>query len=97
MATTTGQRPELDQEAAAALVRQLNRIQGQIGGIARMIESGRECRDVVQQISAATRGLHQTGFRLLSHVLAECVADERAGRKGRHSVADLERMFLQLA
>lgn len=98
-ATTTASAPnvELDDETAAALIRQLHRVQGQIGGIVRMLESGRECREVVQQISAATRGLHQTGFRLLTHVLEDCISEERAGHRSRHSREELEKMFLQLS
>ncbi len=98
MATAaTDERHGLDEATRETIVRQLQRVQGQVGGIIRMIETGRECHEVVQQISAASRGLHQTGFRLLTHVLRTCIDDELAGRTPEHTEQELERMFLQLS
>jgi len=57
-----------------------------------MLESGRECREVVQQISAASRALDQTGFKILACGMRHCLRDEQAG----YSQAELEKLFLQL-
>lgn len=52
---------QLDESTLTDALARLRRVEGQVGGIIRMIESGRECREVVQQISAASRALDQTG------------------------------------
>jgi DNA-binding FrmR family transcriptional regulator len=83
---------QIDQETTADVLARLRRIQGQVGGIIRMVESGRQCREVVQQISAAGRALDQTGLKILASGLRHCLQDEQAG----DSLAELERLFLQL-
>ena len=61
---------QLDEPTTADVLARLRRIQGQVGGIIRMVEAGRGCREVVQQISAAGRALDQTGFKILaSHTI----------------------------
>ena len=52
---------QLDETTTVNVLARLRRIQGQVGGIIRMVESDRQCREVVQQISAAGRALDQTG------------------------------------
>jgi CsoR family transcriptional regulator, copper-sensing transcriptional repressor len=87
---------QLDEGTAADVLARLRRIQGQVGGIIRMVESGRGCREVVQQISAAGRALDQTGFKILASGLRQCVQDEQAAKQAGYSQAELERLFLQL-
>ena len=48
---------DLPEEVVDDLRKRLRRIGGQIQGIERMLEEGRECRDLVTQISAANRAL----------------------------------------
>ncbi len=42
--------PTVNPEELAPVVNRLRRAQGQIGGVMRMIEEGRDCRDVVTQL-----------------------------------------------
>lgn len=62
----------------------LRRIQGQIGGIERMIDEDRYCIDVVTQISAVEAALDQVAVRLLAEHTRHCVLaskeDERDAR-----------------
>lgn len=80
----------------AAVVRRLHRVEGQIAGIVRMLEDGRDCSDVVTQLAAASRALDRAGFAVVSTGMRECsVTADSATR-----VADmraLERAFLSLA
>jgi DNA-binding FrmR family transcriptional regulator len=76
------------------VVARLRRVEGQVGGIIRMIESGRECRDVVRQISAASKALEQAGFKILASGLRQCLRDEAAARAAGYTE---EKLFLQLA
>ena len=50
----------------------LNRIRGQVEGISRMIEEGRDCMDVVQQILAARNALSKVGKEYLTKEAVQC-------------------------
>jgi CsoR family transcriptional regulator, copper-sensing transcriptional repressor len=74
----------------------LRRVQGQVGGIIRMIEEGRDCRDVVTQLAAVSRALDRAGFKIIATGLRQCLdSDDPAGRKV--DTEELERLFLSLA
>ena len=51
----------------------LKRAEGQVRGIARMVESDTYCIDVLTQVSAATRALQSVALNLLEEHLAHCV------------------------
>lgn len=55
--------------------RRLRRIEGQVRGIARMIENDEYCVDVLTQISAATRALQAVSLSLLDEHLRHCVTE----------------------
>src|SRR5665647_3493813 len=48
---------QLKPEEMGAVVNRLRRAQGQIGGVLRMIEEGRDCKDIVTQLAAVNRAL----------------------------------------
>lgn len=77
--------------------KRLHRVMGQVAGIERMLDSGRECKDVVTQISAATKALEQTGFRLVSAGLAYCVAHPDEAEAAGYPLDVVEKMFMKLA
>ncbi len=53
--------------------KRLRRAAGQVQAVERMLSEGRECREVVMQISAATKALEQAGFKLVAAGLTYCV------------------------
>ena len=53
----------------------LGRIEGQVRGIARMIDEDRYCIDILTQISAVTSALESVALSLLDDHLAHCVTD----------------------
>jgi DNA-binding FrmR family transcriptional regulator len=58
----------------------LRRVEGQVRGIARMVEQDEYCIDVLTQVSAATKALQSVALGLLEQHLATCVVDAaRAG------------------
>lgn len=88
---------QLDRETADELTKRLRRIEGQVRGIQQMLEDDRECRDVVAQVSAASKALDQVGFKILAAGLTHCLANPRdAARRGFH-IDEVERLFLKLA
>lgn len=87
---------ELPEETIADLTRRLRRVEGQARGIQQMLADGRDCRDIVNQISAATRALEQTGFVLVAAGLRWCLANPEESAAEGLGVAEVERMFLKL-
>ena len=82
----------------AALARRLARIEGQVRGIARMVEEDRYCIDVLTQIAAVDTALSAVATRLLASHVEHCVADaiasgdrEHAGEKTVELLAAVER------
>jgi DNA-binding FrmR family transcriptional regulator len=58
-----------------AYQRRLKRIEGQVRGIARMVDDDAYCIDVLTQVSAATKALQAVALRLLDDHLGHCVRD----------------------
>lgn len=58
-----------------ALQRRMSRVEGQVRGIARMVDEDRYCIDVLTQISAVTSALESVALSLLDDHLAHCVTD----------------------
>ena len=83
-----------DTEVVADVVKRLRRAEGQIAGVVRMLESGRDCEDVVTQLAAVSRALDKAGFAIIATGLEQCLRDEEGGDLDR---ARLEKLFLSLA
>lgn len=58
----------------AVLIARLHRIEGQVRGIARMVEQDVYCIDVLTQVSAATRALQSVALALVDQHLRHCLA-----------------------
>jgi len=87
---------ELDPSALSDVTKRLRRVQGQVGGIIKMVEDGRDCTDVLTQIAAASRALDRAGFKLVATGLRQCLASP-AGSPEAPSEEELERLFMSLA
>ncbi|GAA1622851.1 MULTISPECIES: metal-sensitive transcriptional regulator [Brevibacterium] len=61
-----------------ALERRMKRIEGQVRGIAKMIDEDKYCIDILTQVSAATAALHAVSINLLEEHIAHCVVDASA-------------------
>ena len=77
--------------------KRLRRVEGQVGGIIRMLEDDRDWRDLIQQISAASKALERVGFKLIAAQLRACLADEEKAREAGSTPEDLERIFMSLS
>ena len=86
---------ELKPDDMGAVVNRLRRAQGQIGGILRMIEEGRECGDIVTQLAAVNHALDRAGFAIIATNLKQCLV-ETNGEESVDTQA-LEKLFLSLA
>lgn len=85
---------QLGDEAVGDAVRRLRKIEGQVRGLQKMIEDGRECEDVLRQIGAAASALRRVGVNLAVSGLERCVTD---GAAGSASTDRLRKAFLELS
>jgi len=69
----------MDTDRAAKIKRRVNRIAGQVAGIQRMVEEGRYCVEVLEQIAAARSALDALGLELLTRHLEGCVMGHGEG------------------
>jgi DNA-binding FrmR family transcriptional regulator len=83
---------DVDREAMASVIQRLRRAHGQIGGVIKMIEDGRDCADVVTQLAAASRALDRAGFKIIATGLQQCAGDPTAEADRQQ----LERLFMSL-
>ena len=60
------------------LLKRLRRVEGQVRGIARMVEEDKYCIDILTQVSAATKALESVALSLLGDHLSHCVAEASA-------------------
>ena len=88
---------DLPEETVADVTRRLRRIEGQVRGLQQMLADGRDCRDIVTQLSAANKALEQAGFVIVAAGLTWCLEDPaRSAAKG-YALADVQKMFTKLA
>ena len=81
-----------------AYLRRLRRIEGQVRGIARMVDEDVYCIDVLTQVSAATRALQAVALGLLEDHLGACVTDavRKGGDEGTESVREAAQAITRL-
>jgi DNA-binding FrmR family transcriptional regulator len=88
---------DLPERTTTDLLKRLRRVEGQIRGIQQMLVDGRQCRDVVTQISAASKALDQAGFLLVASGLTYCLAHPEEAAGEGYDIDDLQKMFMKLA
>ncbi|MFH9736185.1 metal-sensitive transcriptional regulator [Streptomyces roseolus] len=87
---------QVDEEAVAPVLNRLRRAQGQLAGVIAMVEAGRDCKDVVTQLAAASRALDRAGFKIVASGMRQCLSEEPADGPPM-TEAELEKLFLALA
>jgi len=85
----------LNPDELGAVANRLRRAQSQIGGVLRMIEQGRDCKDIVTQLVAVNHALDRAGFAIIASSLAQCLAEP--GGAGSADAKTLEKLFLSQA
>ena len=57
------------------LIKRLRRIEGQVRGIQTMLEKERDCREIMQQLSAASSAIKSTSRTFFQDYAAVCMAE----------------------
>ena len=85
---------KIDESAQGQVLNRLRRAQGQLAGVISMVESGRDCADVVTQLAAVSRALDRAGFKIVATGMRQCLTAE-----GEPPMTEeqMEKMFLTLS
>ena len=85
----------LDPSELGPVVNRIKRAQGQLAGVLRMLEEGRDCEDVVTQLAAVSKALDRAGFAVVATGLRHCIVNGE-GPDGLDT-KKMEKLFLSLA
>lgn len=88
--STTGNAAAYRSEHQRDVVNRLKRIEGQVRGLIEMVESGRPCEDVAQQMSAARKAMDKAFYRMMACSVMEAVAVNGAGQESE-TLREVER------
>ncbi|GAA3525484.1 hypothetical protein AFL01nite_13550 [Aeromicrobium flavum] len=86
---------ELDPDAMAPVKNRIKRARGQLDGVLRMLEEGRDCEDVVTQLAAVSRAIDRAGFAIVASGMRECM--NNGDDVDSLDVKKMEKLFLSLA
>ena len=86
---------ELPDEVVDDLRKRLRRADGQVRAVERMLAEGRECKDIVTQLSAVSKALDRAGFAMVASGMRDCLTNPNSEESV--DVAALEKLFLSLS
>ena len=84
----------LSDEDMDPVVKRLRRAHGQLAGVMKMIEEGRDCADVVTQLAAVSKAIDRAGFTMIASGLEQCIRAEEDSTEAKER---LQKMFMSLA
>jgi DNA-binding FrmR family transcriptional regulator len=84
---------ELHPSELTPVINRLKRAHGQLAAVTRMLEEGRDCKDVVTRLAAVSKALDRAGFAIIASGLERCIVQQDATMDKK----DLEKLFLSLA
>jgi CsoR family transcriptional regulator, copper-sensing transcriptional repressor len=70
------------------LVKRLNRAEGQVRGVTRMVQEDAYCIDILTQISAAQAALDKVALELLTEHAKHCLTNDKVGPQGSDAKAE---------
>ena len=77
------------------VVHRLARIEGHVGSIKKMVETGRDCSEVLVQIAAVRSALDRAGRIILEDHLEHCIGDALANGQQQQAIDDLKTALKQ--
>jgi DNA-binding FrmR family transcriptional regulator len=74
----------------------LKRIEGQIKGVLSMMEQGKDCREIITQLSAARSAIDRTVGVIVSKNLEQCVRENiEKGEETQHLVKEAVELLIK--
>ena len=81
----------------AAVLKRLNRIEGQVRGVARMVEDNRYCVDIITQLAAVRAALDAAALHLLEDHTRGCVQAAIRSNRGEPAIGELMQLMRKFA
>ena len=81
----------------SSCIQRLNRIEGQVRGLTRMVEEGRYCIDIVTQLSAARAALRRVEQEVLRDHIGHCVREAMQSKDARTQDRTIQELIDVLA
>lgn len=75
------------------LDKRLKRIEGQVKGIRRMIDEGKNCQDILTQVSAARSAMKMVGNLILNHYAGECLLSTISAKDKEAKLEELQKLI----
>ncbi len=76
-------------DARSAIAKRLNRIEGQIKGISKMLENEKSCIDLLTQVAAVRAAINKVGGLILENYSVKCLEDAVSAEEKEKAVKDL--------
>jgi DNA-binding FrmR family transcriptional regulator len=70
------------------LLKRLNRIEGQVRGVSKMVQEDKYCIDILTQVSAAKAALDKVALELLRDHANHCLTNDDVQARGKETKAD---------
>jgi len=83
-----------NQEQLEEIFKRVKRAEGQIAGVIRMLEDGRNCEEIVHQMAAVGKAMNTAAITLISSSLEECMSEKKNNQAQRER---LLKLFMSLA
>ena len=83
------------EEQLEAIIRRMKRANGQMSGVVKMLQEGRECEEIIQQMAAVGKAINTAAFSLISVSLKDCI--EKDEKECAAIIKKLQKQFLSLA
>ncbi len=80
---------------SARMMNRLARIEGQVRGLQRMIEEGKDCEAVLTQVAAVKSALDRVGVFLISHRMRECLQAKVSSEVSPDAIEEAFDVFLK--
>ena len=86
---------QLEAEGMTPVIRRIKIAQGQLAGVLKLLEEGRDCEDVVTQLAAVSKALDRAGFVIVATGMQQCLTS--GDNVDSVDVKKMEKLFLSLA
>ena len=89
-------REELAEGVRHDLLQRLRRIEGQAQGVQRMVEQGRECRAILDQLNSIRSATYSACLVLLKHYALDCLRRPEGARSPDQAAEEMVELMLRL-
>lgn len=84
-------------ESKQNVINRLKRVEGQVKGIQRMIDQGKKCSDILDQVAAARTALYNTGVLILEKHARDCIIGDDDTRSTEERLEELVKVIRKFA